>query len=287
MSDHFQPRKPYSRLIAATDGSPLGGIALVGAAQLATRTGAELYVFHAAGDLDGEAAVTRQVKELLAGVSYQLEIRNLIAGTPMSPSRLVDEFADEVGDSLVVVGTHGRSGITAALLGSTTAELVSRAGQATMVYGPRAESPAQIAGVLACVDGSEFSELSVEEAARWALALGIPIRIVQVVPPGLPDYVTAFEETYVQNLSRALEGPGRGPVEWEVLHSSSPARAILDTFGTDPANMLVMATHGRVGFKRVTMGSVASEVVRGARGPSALIRPQEPSGADRAAGPPR
>jgi nucleotide-binding universal stress UspA family protein len=42
--------------------------------------------------------------------------------------------------------------------------------------------------------------------------------------------------------------------------------------------MLVMATHGRVGFKRVVMGSVAAEVIRGARGPVALIRPVDPAG---------
>jgi nucleotide-binding universal stress UspA family protein len=155
-----------------------------------------------------------------------------------------------------------------------------------MVYGPRAESPAQIGRIVACVDGSDFSELSVEEAALWGAALRVPLRIVQVVPPGLPSYVTAFEETYVHNLSEALEESGSGPTEAEVLHSPSPARAILDAAGSDPANMLVMATHGRVGFKRVTMGSVASEVVRGARGPAALIRPQQPSGAHPAAGSP-
>jgi nucleotide-binding universal stress UspA family protein len=276
VTGHFQTRAPYARLIAATDGSKLGGMALVGAAQLARRTGAELYVFHAVGDMQGEAAVTRQVTELLKGVSYKLEVRNLIAGTPQSPAQLVDDFADELGNSLVVVGTHGRSGISAALLGSTTAELVSRPGQATVVYGPHAVPPTEIGRVVACVDGSEFSELSVEEAFRWCVALRVPLWIVQVVPPGLPSYVTVFENTYVHNLSKELEGSGSPPAEWEVLHSASPANAILESFGDDPATMLVMATHGRVGFKRVVMGSVASEVVRGARGPVALIRPVEP-----------
>ena len=280
MNDQFQLRRPYARLIAATDGSHFGETALLGAAKLAGRTGAELYVFHAAGDMAGVAAVTKQVTERLGDAPYKLEIRNLIAGTPMSPSRLVDEFADQVGDCVVVVGTHGRSGVTAALLGSTTAELVSRAGHATVVYGPRAQSAAEITTVVACVDGSEFSELSVEEGALWAVALKAPLRIVQVVPPGLPSYVATFEGAYVRNLSKALQDSGSGPVEPEVLHSLSPARAILDAFGNDSANMLVMATHGRVGFKRVTMGSVASEVVRGARGPAVLIRPREPSGPD-------
>ena len=278
MNGQFHARAPYARVIAATDGSALGGIALVGAAQLAKRTGAELYVFHAAGEIGGEAAVARQVKELAQGVAYKLEVRNLIAGTPMSAFRFIDEFADELGDGVVVVvGTHGRSGIGAALLGSTTAELVSRDGEATVVYGPHAGPPIDIGRVVACVDGSDFSERCVNEAALWSSALGVPLWIVQVVPPDLPSYVTEFESTFVQNLSKELEGSGRPADQWEVLHSKSPARAILESFGEDPATMLVMATHGRIGFKRVMMGSVALEVVRGARGPVALIQPPEPT----------
>ena len=203
MNGHFQARPPYARLIAATDGSKLGGMAVRRGGQLARRTKAELYVFHAAGDMGGAAVVTGQVAELLEGVPYKLEIRNLIAGTPMSPARLVDDFADELGNSLVVVGTHGRSGLSAALLGSTTAELVSRPGQATVVYGPHAVPPTEIERVVACVDGSEFSELSVDEGALWSVALGVPLWIVQVVPPDLPSYVTVFENTYVQNLRGA------------------------------------------------------------------------------------
>ena len=277
MNGHFNVRSPYARLIAATDGSAQGGMALVGAAQLAGRTNADLYVFHAAGDMGGEAAVRRQVAELLEGIPFQLEIRNLIAGTPTSPAGLVHEFAEEVGDSLVVVGTHGRSGIKAALLGSTTAELVSRPGQATVVYGPHAEAPIEVNRVVACVDGSQFSELSLAEAALWCAALKVPMVIVQVVPPDLPSYVAVFENAYVRNLSRELEGLGSQAIESEVLHSGSPAKAILESFGKDPASMLVMATHGRVGFKRVIVGSVASAVVRGARGPVVLIRPVDPT----------
>lgn len=286
VNGQFHVRGPYARLIAATDGSGPGGIALIGAAQLAQRTGAELYVLHAAGDVGGEAAVARQVAEL-AGVGYKLEIRNLIAGTPMSAFRLIDEFADELGDNaVVVVGTHGRSGVSAALLGSTTAELVGRAGQATVVYGPHAEPPTDIDRVVACVDGSDFSELCVEEAALWSLALRVPLWIVQVVPPDLPSYVTAFESTFVQNLSKQVESLGSAAVQSEVLHSKSPTRAILESFGEDPATMLVMATHGRVGFKRVILGSVALEVVRGARGPAVLIQPKEPSTGDSVIGAP-
>ena len=277
MKGSLQAGGRYARLVAATDGAKLSAVALVGAAQLARRLNAELYVFHAVGDTASQEAVARQVAELLADVPHKLELRNLIAGTPMSPSRLIAEFADALGESLVVVGTHGRGGLTAALLGSTAAEVVSRPGHATMVYGPHAEAPTEIERVAVCVDGSEFSELCLDEAAMFSLALGVPLRIVQVIPPDLPAYVTVFEGAYVLNLSKELEALGSIAVESDVLHSTSPARAILDSVGKNPATMLVMATHGRLGFKRLRLGSVALEVVRGSRGPIALIRPTEAS----------
>jgi nucleotide-binding universal stress UspA family protein len=197
----------------------------------------------------------------------------------MTPSKVIGEYADELGDAVVAVSTHGRSGIGAAFLGSTAAELVSRPNRTTIVYGPRADQVEEISTVVACVDGSGYSGLSVEEGARWAVALQVPLRIAQVVPPDLGSYVAAFESVYVQNLTKELEGMGTS-VDWEVLHSVSPSHAILESFGNDAGSMLVMATHGRVGFKRVTMGSVASEIVRAARGPVALVHPDESTALD-------
>ena len=152
-----------------------------------------------------------------------------------------------------------------------------------MVYGPHADAPKGIERVAVCVDGSEFSELCLDEAAMFSLALGVPLRIVQVLRPNLPAYVTVFEGAYVLNLSKELESLGSMAIESDVLHSTSPARAILDSVGKNPATMLVMATHGRLGFKRLRLGSVALEVVRGSRGPIALICPTEASKDDPAA----
>ena len=269
MNGQFRAKTPYARVIAATDGSGLGGIAIEGALQLAARTKAELHVIHVAGDIPGLDAASRQVVELLDGHPHKFEVRHLMAGTSMTPSQMIDEYAEEVGDAIVVAGARGRSGIGVALLGSTTAELLSRPDCATIVYGQRADKPNEVSRVVACVDGSVFSELGVEEGVRWALALQVPLGIVQVVPPDLEPEVTVFDGGYVQNLSKELAGLG-APIEGEVLHSMSPAEAIVDSFGGDPTSLIVMATHGRVGLNRVVLGSVAAEVVRKARGPVAF-----------------
>lgn len=273
MTGLFHAKPPYRCVIVATDGSRLSGTALLGASLLASKTYAELHVFHAASGTTSEASATAQVAELLPDRTYKLVVRDLVGGE--SPAGMIAEYSAEAGDdTIVAIGTHGRGGVGVSLLGSTAVDLVARANQPILAYGPGAEHPMHTQRVVACVDGSQFSELSMAEGARWAVALQVPLWLIQVVPPDLPSYVTSFESTYVHNLAKTLEGLGNG-VEWDVLHSVTPARSILEWYGNDNATMLVLATHGRVGLKRVLLGSISSEVIKEAWGPVVLVRPPD------------
>jgi nucleotide-binding universal stress UspA family protein len=273
MTGVAQAKPPYRHVIVATDGSRLSGTALQGGSLLAAKTSAELHVFHAASSLDSEALAAGQAVELLGGRSYKLVVKDLVGGA--SPAQMITGYATEVGEEVIVaVGTHGRGGVGVSLLGSTAVDLVARASQPILAYGPGADHPMDIERVVACVDGSQFSELALAEATRWAAALDVPLWLIQVVPRDLPPEATAIESTYVHNLAKELKGLVN-QIEWDVLHSMPPARSILEWYGNDAATMLVMATHGRVGLRRVLVGSVASDVVRGAWGPVALIRPPE------------
>ena len=141
--------------------------------------------------------------------------------------------------------------------------------------------PTEIERVVACVDGSEFSELCLDEAALWSLALRLPLRIVQVVPSDLPSYVTVFENTYVHNLSKELEALGGSRVEGEVLHSDLAAKAILESFGADSGHDAGHGDPWAGGFQARDHGERCLEVVRGAGGPVALTCPVEPESAAR------
>jgi nucleotide-binding universal stress UspA family protein len=261
----------YAHVVVATDGSALSGTAMVGGSMLAARTSAELHVFHASTGSSSEETVTAQAAQLLQGQPYKLEIRDLVA----SPSTMIADYAIQLGgESIVSVGTHGRGAVGVSVLGSTAVDLLGRTDQATLAYGPGASHPLDIQRVVVCVDGSQFSEASVPEGARWAAALDIPIWVIQVVPAYLSSYVRAFESTYVRNVAKDLEGLPKG-VEWDVLHSTSPAKSILDLFGNDAATMLIMATHNRVGLRRFLIGSISTEVVKGSWGPVVLVRPPD------------
>jgi nucleotide-binding universal stress UspA family protein len=266
-------KPPYRSVIVATDGSHLSRSAVAGGALLALQTRAELQVFHVATTLDVEQAVQAQVAEVLGNLPYKMVVRDVDVGS--TPAEMIGQFASEFGEeAIVAVGTHGRGGIGLSLLGSTAMDLLTRRGRPTVAYGPGTSAPIEVARVVACVDGSDFSELSLSEAARWATALAVPLWLIQVVPPDLPADVRAYETTYVHNLAKELGGVGQR-IEWDVLHSTSPAESILGMYGNDSATMLVMATHGRTGLQRMLLGSVATEVVRGAWGPVVMVCPPQ------------
>lgn len=62
-------------------------------------------------------------------------------------------------------------------------------------------------------------------------------------------------------------------VKTESIEANRPAEAILDYARQQGKDLIVMATHGRTGFKKLMLGSVAFAVLNGSPVPVLLIRP--------------
>ncbi len=58
------------------------------------------------------------------------------------------------------------------------------------------------------------------------------------------------------------------------IASGNPFEAILDTAETMRADLIVLATHGRTGLKRLIIGNVAEKVVRYAACPVLIVSPR-------------
>jgi nucleotide-binding universal stress UspA family protein len=124
----------FETIAWATDGSGLADKALVQVRELAEIHGSRIVAVHAnelltgraggapllADEPDLEEKLTGQVDELrAAGFDARLEIRT--GGQDVA--KLVAAAAEDVGADLIVVGTHGRGGVTAALMGSVARAL--------------------------------------------------------------------------------------------------------------------------------------------------------------------
>lgn len=203
-----------------------------------------------------------------------------------SPGREIVSELREADMDLVVMATHGRSGLTHLLLGSV-AEKVLRAAPCPVLTVRPGQEFRRPEVVLHPSDLSEES-LAALEPATWLaqrfgaelvlfhaleephLSVGTFQEVFRITPEELQGRLedrvrTAFAERLE---SRVPEGV---PVR-TVLAGGRPHEAIAAEAATG-ATLIVMGTHGRGGWQEAVLGSVAERVVRSAPCPVLTIRP--------------
>ncbi len=133
--------KPLRRLLFATDFSPASGAAWRRAVALAEANRAQLYVVHVLAPLAQAQSVRWAYRELeaemrsdaqrrlrvLLGRARKRGVRAkalLLTGTP---HETIVRAARSNRVDLVVLGTHGRTGLSGALIGSVAARVVATA----------------------------------------------------------------------------------------------------------------------------------------------------------------
>jgi nucleotide-binding universal stress UspA family protein len=116
------------------------------------------------------------------------------------------------------------------------------------------------------IDGSPVSLRAIASVTILSRSLGVPIRLVTVISPGIEPLETEME---LRALLEEIDAPTCEPV---VLFSNDVPRALSD-FVERGAGLLCMSTHGRGGLGAAVLGSTAYDVLAVARQPVVLIGP--------------
>lgn len=135
--------------------------------------------------------------------------------------------------------------------------------------------------ILLPLDGSELSESALPEAEKLAAVSNAKICLIRVVHRsimGLSDESLLSQaelireaDRYLKDIKNRLEAKGF-TAESHVWYGPNAAEEILnhiEFYGTD---LIVMATHGRSGLKRLLMGSVTEKVAKNTTNPVVLVR---------------
>lgn len=207
------------------------------------------------------------------------------------PSQQIIQEAGRDQPDLIVVGTHGRSGLAHVLLGSTAERVVASAPCPVLTVRRGVDTPEpasdqtarpNIRAILVPLDFSDCSREALDYAARMAGHFGAALTLLHVVEPvsyGLdftlvpsrqgPE-MRAQLEARMAALTATLAAP------WltidSVIRGGTPASSILDLAGQRPYDLIVMGTHGRRGLAHLTTGSVAEAVLRRAPCPVLTVK---------------
>ena len=277
------------RILFPTDGSVAGDVPLELAATIADAHRAEVTVAQVVDipawwQLDEEPGWSPETYEQLLTTMEQAAQEEIdrrlaqlgAAGVQASGELLHGPVAlalldleERLQPDLVVMATHGRTGLARFALGSVTDRIVREGATPVLIvrsFGPPVES---LSVALVPLDGSEVAEQALPMVEALATGPVHQIRLLRAVGPGEDETAAREYLEAARNRLRPLEMP------IEILVSRQPPVDAITSASTG-ANLVVLATHGRGGLDRLRHGSVANAVVHHTNLPVVLVRARIP-----------
>jgi nucleotide-binding universal stress UspA family protein len=188
--------------------------------------------------------------------------------------------AEAVRADLIVVGTHGRTGLSWLLAGSVANSVLRRALCPVLaVRSPtRGHHPKEFRIILHPTDFSPNSEEALRVAHALARDLGVRLVLFHVAPFDvfLSDMVVpADPQVYsdaLEEVRRRVDGPDlKYAVETRYARGEA-ADEIIRAAQEPGCGLIVMGTHGRSGLARLLFGSVAEYVLPRADCPVLVVK---------------
>ena len=199
-----------------------------------------------------------------------------------SPARTILETARTGHHDLIVMGTHGRTGLSHMVLGSVAEKVVRQAQCPVLTLRGTNPHVALPTSILVPVDYSSSSAAALAYAVDLAALLGAKLDVVhvwdrpsfvseQVQVHGPGDTRRTLGELIREGAEREMrEFLSAGALERSAtavdlssrLLSGDPASALMAELALGHHDLVVTGTRGRTGLQHLLLGSVAEKLVR-------------------------
>ncbi len=279
----------FKHILVPLDGSRLAEAALPVVAALATTLGASVTLIHVIErDAPSEVHSDRHLTDADEAAAYLAEVAGRALPTQVAVdthvhtnevrdvARSIVEHADELNPDLIVMCTHGRSGLRDVLLGSIAQQVISHGHTPVLLITPhdRGVGSFECRQVLVPLDGDPEHELGLPVAVKLAQALGAALHLLMVIPtletlkgeraatgrmlPGAMRAMLDLNEQggkdYLARQLAAIEATGLS-LSGEVARGKVVAN-IVEAAARVHADLIVIGTHGKAGMDAFWSGSV-------------------------------
>lgn len=270
------------RILFPTDGSAGAMSTLEHALDLATDHDASVHVLTVQDeDIADEDAGT----ELVELAADRVRERGLTPRTAIRagrPYRQILDYADAEDVDLIVMPTHGRTGLERLLLGSVTARVIRLSDVPVLTACPNAELRYPYRRVLVPTDGSRCARAALDVAVTLASVAEVPLTALSVVEgsrndanvrsSASRDRIDERAHDAVETAADVAREASISDVSTAVVHGTSVNEEIEAHVAENPIDLVVVGTHGRTGIDRYLFGGVTEKLVRTADVPVLTVR---------------
>jgi nucleotide-binding universal stress UspA family protein len=272
----------YERVLLPTDGSRPAEAAARHGVVIATAFDASLHVVGVVPDRGrGERLAEARARDAVSTIEELVEQESDLSCRAVvehgRPYETILSYAAENDVDLVVMGTHGRRGLSRTLLGSVTERVIRLSDDPVVAVPPGAIGREKdgYEKLLVPTDGSPAATAAVDHGLSVAERLGATVRVLCVLDgetslPPLGDPIRDEANEAVEAV--AERASGRDVTLTTHVQPGTPHEVINDFVVAHGIDLVTMGTHGRSGVRRRLLGSVTERVLRTSDVPVLTVR---------------
>ncbi len=294
----------YEKILVPLDGSDLAEIALPYAEELAGALGCDITLIHVSESADEKYENMHQLyieKIVEATIQDAEKFRKNKRAKKIKVSSVhltghvaeqIVDYADKENIGLIVMTTHGRSGIRRWILGNVAAKVVRATDRPIALIRAKDTPPEaraeRINKILVPLDGSKASEVVIPHVSELASKLKAEVVLFQVVAPSYFVYAIPGEavlqphspedlQNMIENSKLYLDKVGaefrdKGIETTSEVGIGGPAEEIIRIADEIQVDMVAMSTHGHSSISLWAFGSNADKVLHAGDTPVLLVR---------------
>ena len=288
----------YNRILVPLDGSELAEGALPYAEGIATRLHSEVILLTTCTPGDCLERPLRAYLEKRAGELSSLGIKASPLVVQGNAANEILDFAERNDINLIIISTHGRTGLSIWPLGSIANKILQKSHiPILLIRSSELETvlrEKEVRRIIVPLDGSQFAEGVIPYVEGLAKGMDSEVILITVNEPlQVPDIVrhtAGFDgEKYEELTVRTDKQVKRylSKKESALRHKSvkvrstsllgMPAQTILQYAEDNSVSLIALSTHGFSGISKWAFGSIAAKIIERSSKPVLMVRPSLPS----------
>jgi nucleotide-binding universal stress UspA family protein len=202
----------------------------------------------------------------------------------ISAADAILEYLNDHSCDLIIMGTHGRTGLKHIFLGSV-AEKIVRLSPIPVLSVHRSVQDFRIENIIAPIDFSIYSKNAADYAISIAENFKAQVNFIHVIEKEIhPSFYasgvesifqidTGLQDRVIQNMQGFLEEQLNSDIKPRFMVKEGRAhREIVEYAKEEKADLIVISTHGLTGLEYLLLGSTTEKVVRWASCPVLTLK---------------
>lgn len=264
-----------NKVVVGFDFSSGSAYAVDLAIDIANRWQSDIRLVYVKEKKENEAPIRAEIERRNAGVAHLLKgIKLEYVLRQGNPSEELAKQAKEDDAALLVVGTHGMSGMKKGLLGRNTFRTVELSPVPVLLIREDFNFNKELENIVVPLDSSDDTRQKAAQAATFAKTFGSKIHLLGLYTSSAPS-IRQVVNNYVSMVQRYLDN---NKIEYSTEYVSVKGNVTTDTLEYAQkvnADMIAIMTEQESTFSNLLMGTFAQQMLTQSTIPVLTVRPKQ------------